>query len=96
MAKVVDTLKVGEVSKAFQMVNERGKTVCLICKLKSRVEEHRATITEDFQEMKDIVLAKRRDEKIHNWVEQKIKDTYIRMLPEYKNCKFEYDGWVKD
>lgn len=96
VAKVVDTLKVGEVSKAFQMVNERGKTVCLICKLKSRVGEHRATITEDFQEMKDIVLAKRRDEKIHNWVEQKIKDTYIRMLPEYKNCKFEYDGWVKD
>lgn len=96
VAKVVDTLKVGEVSKAFQMVNERGKTVCLICKLKSRVEEHRATITEDFQEMKDIVLAKRRDEKIHDWVEQKIKDTYIRMLPEYKNCKFEYDGWVKD
>lgn len=96
VAKVVDTLKVGEVSKAFQMVNERGKIVCLICKLKSRINEHRATITEDFQDMKDIVLAKRREETIHKWVEKKIKDTYVRMLPEYKNCKFEYDGWVKD
>lgn len=95
VAKVVDTMKVGEVSKAFQMVNERGKLVCLIAKLKSRTDEHRATITEDFQDMKDIVLARRREEVLHDWVVKKIKDTYVRMLPEYRDCKFQYEGWVK-
>ena len=63
IARVVDTLKVGEVSAPFQMINEKnGKLVCVVAKLKSRVEMHRATITEDFQTMKNIVLAKRKEE----------------------------------
>lgn len=95
IARVVDTLKVGEVSKAFNMVNKKGKTVCVIAKLKNRVDAHRATITEDFQTMKDIVLAKRRADFLKEWVQKKIKSTYIRINDKYKNCNFEYDGWVK-
>ena len=85
----------GEVSKAFEMVNGKGMTVCAIIKLKSRTEGHRATITEDFQVMKDVVLAKEREKTLHDWVVDKIKRTYVRMNDRYKNCKFEYQGWVK-
>lgn len=95
IARVVDTLKVGEISKSFQMVNQKGKTVCVIAKLVNRVDAHRATITEDFQAMKDIVLAKRRADFIKEWVQKKIKTTYVRINEDYKNCNFEYDGWVK-
>jgi len=95
VAKVVDTLQVGQVSRAFQMINERGKTVCVIAKLKSRTEGHKATITEDFQVMKDVVLEKRRAEKIHEWVVNKIKNTYVRIGDAYRDCKFEYEGWVR-
>ena len=49
VARAVDTLKVGDISAPFQMINARGKTVCVIAKLKSRSEGHKATITEDFQ-----------------------------------------------
>ena len=34
------------------MVNSKGKTTCALIKLVSRVDGHRATITEDFQVMK--------------------------------------------
>lgn len=96
IARVVDTLKVGEVSAPFQMINEKnGKLVCVVAKLKSRVEMHRATITEDFQTMKNIVLAKRKEEFIKDWIKDKIKNTYIRINDCYKNCNFEYQGWVK-
>ena len=96
IARVVDTLKVGEVSAPFQMINEKnGKLVCVVAKLKSRVEMHRATITEDFQTMKNIVLAKRKEEFIKDWIKDKIKNTYIRINDRYKNCNFEYQGWVK-
>ena len=78
------------------MVNSRGKTVCAIVKLKSRTEGHRATITEDFQIMSDVVLAKRKTEFIHEWVKKKIKGTYVRMKDRYKNCDFEFEGWVHD
>jgi len=96
IARVVDTLKVGEVSAPFQMINEKnGKLVCVVAKLKSRVEMHRATITEDFQTMKNIVLAKRKEEFIKDWIKDKIKNTYIRINDRYKNCNFEYQGWAK-
>ena len=95
IAKAVDTLKVGEISHAFQMINQRGKTVCVIAKLKSRTEGHRATVTEDFQTLKDVVLNKRREECIHKWVVDKIKTTYTRLNDDFKDCEFEYEGWIK-
>ena len=95
VARVVDTLKVGQVSDAFQMINSRGKIVMAIVKLKSRVDGHRATITEDFQEMKDVVLEKRRQDFLKEWVQNKLKTTYVWMNDRYKNCNFEFEGWVK-
>ncbi len=95
IAKVVDTMKVGEISAPFRMVNARGKTVCAIVKLKSRVEGHKARITEDFQVMQEMLLRKRKEEKIHDWVAEKIKSTYVRLNDRYKDCKFQYQGWIK-
>ena len=96
VARVIEKMKVGDVSPAFTMTNNRGKTVCAVVKLKSRVEGHRATITEDFQVMKDVVLSKRKAEFIHEWVKNKIKNTYISMKNRYKNGDYEYDGWVQE
>ena len=95
VARVVDTMQVGQISKSFKMVNDRGKTLCVIAKLKSRSEGHKATITEDFQIMKDVVLNKLREERINKWVSDKIKATYVRIKPEYRDCDFEYQGWIR-
>ncbi|MGN1262670.1 MAG: peptidylprolyl isomerase [Prevotella sp.] len=95
VAKMVEKMQPGDVSTPFEMINKRGKTVCAIVKLKNRVDGHKATITEDFQVMKDVVLAKRREETIHDWVVNKIKSTYVRVNEKYKNCNFEYQGWIK-
>lgn len=95
VARQVENMQVGDISDAFSMINSRGQLVCAIVKLKSRIESHRATITEDFQVMKDVVMNKRREQVIHDWVVDKIKHTYVRVNDEYKNCDFEYEGWVR-
>ncbi|MGI6231517.1 MAG: peptidylprolyl isomerase [Prevotella sp.] len=95
VARVVDTMKVGEISKPFEMVNSRGKTVVAIIKLKERTPGHRATITGDYQVMKDVVLAREKAQTLHDWVVDKIKHTYVRMSDRYKDCNFEYEGWVR-
>ena len=56
---------------------------------------HKADITEDFQVMKDVVLEKRRAEFLHEWVVKKIKSTYVRLNDQYRDCKFEYEGWIR-
>jgi peptidyl-prolyl cis-trans isomerase SurA len=64
-------------------------------KLKNRREGHKATITEDFQIMKNVVTAKQREKVLHDWVVNRIKSTYVRLNERYRDCKFEYEGWVK-
>lgn len=95
VARIVDTLQVGQVSKAFTMVNKRGKTICAIIKLKSRTEGHRAKITEDFQVMSNVVLEKMREKKVREWIQNKIKNTYVRIDDRFKGCDFEYEGWFR-
>ena len=96
VARAVDTMKVGEISAPFEMVSRsNGKTVVAIVKLKSRIDGHKATISEDFQVMKDVVLAKEREKVLTDWVVDKIKHTYVKMKDRYKNCNFQYQGWIK-
>lgn len=95
VARVVEGMKVGDVSKPFRMINKRGKTVCAFIRLRNRIDGHRATITEDYQVMQNIVLAKERHDFIHNWVVNKIKKTYVRMKDRYKSGEYEYEGWVR-
>lgn len=95
VAKVVDTLQVGQVSRAFRMTNQKGQTVCAIVRLKSRIDGHHANMTEDFQVLRDQVIAKRREEKINNWIKEKVNSTYVRISPDWRNCDFKYEGWVK-
>lgn len=95
IGRIIDTMQVGTISQPFKMTNNRGKTVCAIVKLKNRIDGHKATVTEDFQVLKELVLAKRKEQKIHDWVVDKIKNTYVRVNDKYKNCDFEYQGWIK-
>ncbi len=95
VARAVETLQVGEISAPFSMINSRGKTVCAVVKLKNRIPGHRATVTEDFQVLKDVVMEKRRAEFLHKWVVDKIKSTYVRLNDQYRDCKFEYEGWLR-
>ena len=95
IAAVVDTMKVNEISAPFKMTDNKGKTVAAIIKLVNRVDGHRAKITEDFQTMQEVVTQKESERKLHDWVVNKIKNTYVRMNDRYKNCDFEYQGWIK-
>ena len=95
LARTVELLEVGEVSKPFTMINSKGKTVCAIARLKNRTLTHRASITEDFQVMQDIVKDKKGEEVILNWIKEKQKSTYIRINPDWRDCEFQYEGWVK-
>lgn len=95
LARTVESLEIGEISKPFTMINSKGKTVCAIARLKNRSLAHRASITEDFQVMKNIVRNKKGEETIRNWIKEKQQSTYIRINPDWRDCEFQYEGWVK-
>ena len=95
VARAVAGMKVGEISKPFIMVNSKGKDVVAIVKLKSRVNGHRATMTEDYQELQNVVMDKLCEEKLEKWIREKQQTTYIHINDDWKNCEFQYSGWIK-
>lgn len=96
IAKIVQDMAVGEVSPAVRIINEKtGSEVCALIRLKSRTEGHRASVSEDFQLLKNIVEEKRKEEVMEKWLDNKIKTTYTRISPEWRNYKFKHEGWIK-
>ena len=96
VAKAVEELEIGEISAPFTMVNKKGKEVCCIVKLKDRIVGHKATISEDYQRLKGIVMEKRGQEKLRNWIVEKQKSTYVKINPNWNKCDFKYPGWIKE
>ena len=95
VAQAISGLQVGEISKPFIMVNSKGKEVVAMVKLKSRVNGHKATMADDYQEMQDVVVSKLSEERVEKWIREKQKTTYIRINDEWRNCEFKYPGWIK-
>ena len=96
IAKIVDTMQVNGISKPFSLIVEKtGREVAAIVKLKSRVEGHKASLSEDFQELKSMVETDKQNGIINDWIAKKQKETYIRINENWKNCDFEKDGWLQ-
>lgn len=97
VAKVVADMQVGDISKPFVMTDERkNKEVVAIVKLKSRIEGHKANMSDDYQTLKTIVEEKKKTEILNEWLAKKQNETYIRIKDGWRNCEFKYDGWIKN
>ncbi|HJB73157.1 MULTISPECIES: peptidylprolyl isomerase [unclassified Barnesiella] len=97
VAKVVADMQVGDISKPFVMTDERkNKEVVAIVKLKSRIEGHKANMSDDYQTLKAIVEEKKKTEILNEWLAKKQNETYIRIKDGWRNCEFKYDGWIKN
>ncbi len=96
IARVVEGLDVGEMSKPFTMLDKAGKQQCCVIKLKSRIKAHTANMAEDFQVLSNIVKAKHSEEFLNGWIKEKQRTTYVRINPEWSDCDFQYPGWIKD
>lgn len=94
-AKVIDTLSVGQISAPFIMINQKGKQIVAIVKLKQRVERHKANITDDYQTLRAFVEGEKKEDILKKWVQDKIKNTYVRINEGWINCDFQYKDWVE-
>lgn len=93
VARVVESLPVGEVSQPFAWLLDNGKTVCAIAMVKSRTEAHRATFSEDYDVLRQMYQAKLSEERVKEWIKKKQRDTYVRVNKDSRGCEFLYPDW---
>ncbi len=95
IAKQVQGLKEGEISKPFIMKDEKGKDVYVIIKQKKQIAPHRANMSSDYQLIQNIMTEKKRSDAINDWINKKQLDTYVTIREEWQGCNFEYKNWIK-
>ena len=97
IAKVLDTLKVSQISEPFIMRDPKTqREVVVIVKLTNRIEGHKANLKDDYQRIKSLYEDKTKNAIIADWIAKKQKETFVRIEDGWRNCEFKYDGWLKN
>lgn len=98
IGKLAYDMNVGEISRPFSMIdtrNSRNREICAIIRVKSKTKAHPASVTEDFLELKEMVLQQKRNKVIEDWIKKKQQEIYVRINEDWRNCEFQYPGWIK-
>lgn len=96
VAKVVDKMNVGDISKPFIMIDPKtNREIVAIVKLKNRIEGHKANLRDDYEVLKQMYEAYAKNEIVSEWIKKKINSTYVYIEEGWRNCKFEHEGWLK-
>lgn len=97
VARQIYGMNIGEISKPFTMMDEtKNKEVCVIVKLKTKTDVHKANLVDDYQTIRGMYEQKLKTELINKWILKKQKETYIAIDPAWHGCEFEYPGWIHD
>jgi len=90
----VSNLKEGEISVPLIDADQSGKKKYKIVMVTNRINEHNADYAKDYLKIKDLALKEKQINAIAKWSEEKIKETYIKINGEYRDCAFT-NNWLK-
>lgn len=92
----VKGLKEGEVSMPVESLDNEGRDgnlVYKIIRLDKIVPSHVATFENDYNELLDGVENMKKMEAVNDFLDKKIKNTYIIIDPLFGDCDFSRSGW---
>lgn len=94
----IKNLKEGEISAPVESLDNEGRDgnlVYKIIKVDKIIPSHTASFANDYDMMLQHARNKLQNEAIYNFIEEKIKTTYIIIDPLFKDCAFEKEGWTE-
>ena len=92
----IKDLKEGEISAPVESLDNEGRngnTVYKIIKVDKIIPSHPASFTQDYNLLLSQAKQAKSAEAINNFIDEKIKTTYIIIDPLFKDCVFEREGW---
>lgn len=93
----VKNMDVGEVSQPIPSQTEENKKAYEILFLHKKTKPHRANLTSDYNTIQNWALEQKKSEKIQEWIEEKQKETYIKVNSPYDDCNIakEWESTLK-
>ena len=91
-------LKEGEISEPVESLDNEGRdgnTVYKIIKVDKILPAHTATFSNDYTLLLNNAEVELQNKAINDFIDSKIKTTYIVIDPMFEDCVFERDGWYE-
>ena len=93
--KTLEGLKPGEMSAPYVSRDERGRLMLKFIKLNEETFPHPANPKDDYDMLQEAALNNKKQEVFYKWLEKKIPLHYIHVEESFRNCSFQFDGWLK-
>lgn len=90
----VSGLKENEVSMPIIDTDPSGKKSYKLMMVTNRYDEHVADYSRDYIKIKNLALKEKQIRRIGEWSAEKIKETYVKINGEYRDCEFT-NNWLK-
>jgi peptidyl-prolyl cis-trans isomerase SurA len=90
----VSNLKDNDISLPLLDEDQSGKKKYKLITVTNRINEHTADYAKDYIKIKELALKEKQIKAIGKWFDDKIKDTYIKINGEYRECTFT-NNWLK-
>lgn len=90
----VSNLKENEISAPYLDEEQQGKKKFKLITVTNRINEHTADYAKDYIKIKELALKEKQIKTIGKWFDEKIKETYIKIIGEYRDCAFT-NNWLK-
>ena len=91
---LLEKIPVGEITYPTNIQINEGDNFYRIIKVNKRIDSHQANLVDDFTIIKDFTLNLKRQELLSNWIENKIKITYVKLNHNLEPCSFQ-NNWIK-
>ncbi len=92
---LIDTMKTGEFSKPVVYKDYRQKDGFRIIYLKNEKPPHKANLEDDYSRIQAAALNAKKDQVMKEWMQHRIRKTYVRIDPEYNSCKI-LKKWMQE
>lgn len=90
----VSGLQTGEVSQPIADQDETTQRVWKLIMVTNRIPSHTADYAKDYLKIKELALKEKQIREVGKWMKEKIKDTYVKINGEFRNCEFS-NNWLK-
>ncbi|MFM2047881.1 MAG: hypothetical protein RI955_427 [Bacteroidota bacterium] len=92
---IIDTMKVGQISKPSFFKTYDGKDAARIVWLKTKTQPHKANLKDDYAKLQQATINKKQQEKMLEWIKKTTKKNYIVIDEDYKHCELMKD-WIQE
>jgi len=90
----VAEMQQGAVSQPIVDEDRLGRKSFKLLTVTKRYDAHTADYATDYTKIKELALREKQIERIGKWTDEKIKETYIKINGEYRNCVF-VNNWLQ-